>query len=262
MTLLLAVDVGNTQTVLGVYAEGDRVAPSHMWRIATRHDDAADDVRSKLLALLAAAQVDYTDIDEVALASVVPLLTRMWIRAVYDMTGINAQTCTARKAEDAGLFEADYSNPGESGADRVADAVAARALYGAPVVVVDFGTATNIEVIDAQGRFVGGIIAPGVNTGAEALYAHATLLSAVDLEMPESAAVIGTNSDEALRSGIVFGEAERADGLVRRIFSQLGQQCPVVATGGLATLIATHSSEITDVLPELTLEGLRLITQH
>lgn len=253
--MLLAVDIGNTQTVLGLY-EGVRAEhPAHMWRLATYKQDAKDDITVKLLPLLGAAGIDATAVRHAALASVVPALTRSWSKAVHDLCGAHVRVCTAEAAHAAGLFDASYPNPREIGADRVADAIAAQGLYGAPVVVVDFGTATNIEVVDADGRFVGGIIAPGVETGAGALFSHATRLAAVDMRAPE--AVIGTSSDEAMRSGIILGEAARVDGLVSRIFSQIGSAAPVVATGGLAPLIAPHSQTITEVLPELTLEGLR-----
>ncbi len=257
--MLLAVDIGNTQTALGLYESVHADHPAHMWRLATYKHDAKDDITVKLLPLLGAAGVQAADVRSAALASVVPGLTRSWSRAVHDLCGAQVRVCTAEVASGAGLFAASYPNPHEIGADRVADAVAARALYGAPVVVVDFGTATNIEVIDAEGRFIGGIIAPGVETGASALFSHATRLAAVDMRAPES--VIGTSSDEAMRSGIILGEAARVDGLVERIAAHLGRPAPVVATGGLAPLIAPHSQAITDVLPELTLEGLRRLAQ-
>lgn len=259
IVMLLAIDVGNTQTVVGIYRKSNRVKPLHMWRIATNKRDTADDVRAKLLPLMTADGIDVGDIDAVALSSVVPLLTRAWMQAVGGLCDVEVQVCTADAARAAGLFAADYPIPREIGADRVADAVAARALYGAPVVVVDFGTATNIEVIDGEGRFIGGIIAPGVETSANALFSHATRLAAIDMVAPPQA--IGASTDEAVQSGIVLGEADRVDGLVRRIFAQLGAECPVVATGGLAALVAAHSSTITDVLPELTLEGLRMIAE-
>ncbi len=257
--MLLAIDIGNTQTVLGVYGEGDRVEPSCMWRLATSKNDAADDARAKLLPLIGSAGLGSADVDEAMIASVVPSLTRSWSSAVRSTVDVDVGYCTAQAATAAGLFETTYADPGEIGADRVADAVAARSLYGAPVVVVDFGTATNIEVVDERGVFVGGIIAPGVKTGADALFSQASLLSAVDLEVSPPSDVIGTNREDVIRSGIVYGEADRVDGLLRRVFAQIGRKCPVVATGGLAPLITAHSSEITDVLPELTLEGLRLI---
>lgn len=255
--MLLTIDVGNTHTVVGVYRESDKVKPHAMWRIATSKHDTADDVRAKLLPLMAAAGVEARSIGAAAMASVVPALTRAWEGAVRELAGVEACVCTAEAASAAGLFASTYPNPHEIGADRVADAVAARELYGAPVVVVDFGTATNIEVVDEHGSFMGGIIAPGVETSAGALFSHATRLAAIDLTAPPAA--VGRSTEEAVQAGIVLGEADRVDGLVRRIFAEIGCACPVVATGGLAGLVAAHSREITAVLPELTLEGLRLL---
>lgn len=255
--MLLAIDVGNTQTVIGVYAGAELV---HMWRVGTNKQHTADELRMKLRSLLESVGATTADVRGAALASVVPQLTSAWERAVGSIAGARAVVCTADNAR--ALFSTDYPNPREIGADRVADAVAARAAYGAPVVVVDFGTATNIEVVDERGFFVGGVIAPGVETSAGALFSRATRLPAIELRDPHTA--IGRNTEQAIQAGIVYGEADRVDGLVRRILGQLGlserETCvPVVATGGLATLVAKHSSTITAVEPELTLEGLRLI---
>lgn len=250
--MLLAIDVGNTQTVVGVY-QGANLR--FCWRVATNKSHTSDELRVKLAPLLASEGLSVADLDGMALASVVPALTSAWRAASQRMLGKDALVCTAETA--ASLFEADYPNPHEIGADRVADAVAAKTLYGAPVVVVDFGTATNIEVIDANGRFVGGVIAPGVETSASALFSHATKLGAIDLTDPHTA--IGRNTEQAIQAGIVYGEADRVDGLVQRIFDQLGYETPVVATGGLASRVAAQSRTITVTNPELTLEGLRLV---
>ena len=250
--MLLVIDVGNTQTAIGVY-EGEVL--ERMWRVATNRDHTADELRVKLLPLLQSENRAVRGITGAALAAVVPQLTGEWTQAVRDMAGVEAVVCSAKTA--GSLFDADYPNPREIGSDRVADAVAARELFGAPVIVVDFGTATNIEVVDERGRFLGGIIAPGVQTGASALFSHATRLTAIDLADPHHA--IGRNTEEALQAGIVYGEADRADGLIRRVVEQLGYTAPVIATGGLAPLIAEHSRTITAVQPDLTLIGLRLV---
>ena len=238
--MLLAIDIGNTHTVIGVYA-GDSLRA--MWRIATNRKAAADELRIVFSTLFSLEELDLRQVRASAVASVVPQLTRAWMQAIKDATGALSLVCNAETA--AGLFDVDYPNPREIGADRVADAVAARALYGAPVVVVDFGTATNIEVIDRDGRFRGGVIAPGVQTSAKA-----------------PPAVIGTNTVEAIQSGIMLGEADRVDGLVRRIFDQLGYSAKVIATGGLAAVVERYSSTIDEVNTELTLEGLRLIADR
>lgn len=250
--MLLAIDIGNTHTVIGVYA-GDSLRA--MWRIATNRGAAADELRIKLSSLFSLEGLSLDAMRASALASVVPQLTEAWTHAIKDATDSTALVCSAKTAGD--LFATCYPNPNEIGADRVADAVAARALYGAPAIVVDFGTATNIEVIDCDGNFLGGVIAPGVQTSANALFSRGAQLPTIDLVEPP--AVIGRSTIEAIQSGIMLGEADRVDGLVRRIFAQLGYETPVIATGGLAPVVAQTATTITAVNPELTLEGLRLI---
>ena len=250
--MLLAIDVGNTQTVLGLY-EGSTLA--YMWRVATNKKETADELRLKVRPLIESEGLRADDVEGSVLASVVPALTTGWTEALHRFTGADPLICNAHAAGD--LFDTTYANPSEIGADRIADAVAARALYGSPVVVVDFGTATNMEVIDAQGNFIGGVIAPGMETSAAALFSHATKLAATELVDPHTA--IGGNTTEAIQAGIVYGEVARVDGIVRRIFAQLGYEAPVVATGGLAARIAELSEVVTAINPELTLEGLRLV---
>ena len=250
--MLLAIDVGNTQTVFGVY---DGESLRSMWRVATNKNHTPDELRLKVLPLLDAGGYDLDAINGAVLASVVPYLTAAWSDALQSLLGKPPLVCNAQTAGD--LFQAEYANPSEIGADRVADAVAARALYGAPVVVVDFGTATNIEVVDARGKFIGGVIAPGMETSAAALFSHATKLAATELVEPGTG--IGGNTAQAIQVGIVYGEVDRVDGLVTRIFNQLGYTAPVIATGGLAQRVAPLSRTITDVNQELTREGLRRI---
>lgn len=250
--MLLAIDVGNTQTVIGVY-DGENLV--HMWRLGTIKTNTADELRLKALSLLKAEDIPEEGVRGSALASVVPALTDAWVDALEQMLGEVPLVCSAKTA--GSLFKTDYPNPSEIGADRIADAVAVKSRYGAPVVVVDFGTATNIEVIDKNGVFLGGIIAPGVQTSASALFSHATKLAATELIDPGIA--IGRSSAEAIQIGVVRGEVARVDGLVSGIFKQLGYTAPVVATGGLAVRVAKASSTITDTNSQLTLEGLRLI---
>ncbi len=265
--MLLTLDVGNTQTVIGLYrgAQADEVPIT--WRIRTNKAAAVDDIRAKLLPLFSLASIDSTSIDAAILASVVPALTEAWRSAIRSIWGIEAMMCTADAAQRVGLFKASYANPHEIGQDRIADAVAARALFGAPVMVVDFGTATNIEAIDRSGAFVGGVIAPGLKTGADALFSHATKLAATELVAP--AHIIGSNTEEAIQSGVIFGESFRADALIRGMVAELGEKprgeggaCSIVATGGFAELVSQYSSIITDVEPNLTLIGLRLVAQN
>lgn len=253
--MLLAVDVGNTQTVIGVYAGDDLVS---MWRLATDRSCTSDELRVSLITLFQSAGLSFARLHRSALSSVVPQLTDAWCDAVRECSNVEMLVCNAQTAE--GLFCAHYPNTSEIGADRIADSVAMKALYGCPSIVVDFGTATNIEVIDADGYFVGGIIAPGLQTSAQTLFTRGAQLPAVALEAP--CHVIGKNTVEAMQSGIVLGEVDRVDGLIDRVVEEIGYEAPVVATGGLAHLVAKHSKRISKVNPELTLEGLRLISEH
>lgn len=250
--MLLAVDVGNTQTVIGLLKG---MSIEARWRISTVKAQTADELSVVLRGLFLAADIHPEGIAGSALASVVPRLTGEWQKVLADATDAEPVVCTAASAD--GLFKADYPNPQEIGQDRVADAIALRTIYGAPSIVVDFGTATNIEVIDSEGRFIGGIIAPGVETSMAALFLNASRLSMVDLEDP--GCVVGKNTAQAIQSGIVYGEAERVDGLLRRIYEELGEKPAVVATGGLASMMAKHSREISAVDADLTLKGLAIL---
>lgn len=264
--MLLVADIGNTQTVIGIYGSFDDDELKVGWRIATEKTNATGDIRAKLFALMQESRISSSDIDHAVIASVVPALGDVWVALIESMFHVEAIRCCADIATRAGLFDTDYPNPSEIGADRVADAIAMRNLYGASAFVVDFGTATNIEIIDKDGMFVGGIIAPGMMTGATAMFAQATKLAAPDLEGEITA--VGYNTEQAIRSGIVLGEAVRADGLVMRAAEELRDrmdplsECAVVATGGLACLIAEHSRVITDVRRDLTLVGLRLLAKE
>ena len=195
--------------------------------------------------------VDPKCIDGAILASVVPALTHNWEKACYRSFCVQLLVISARTVGH--LINMDQEKFAELGADRVA----AKCLYGSPVIVVDFGTATNIEIIDKTGTFVGGIIAPGVDSSMRSLLSRAALLRSVELEDPGTA--IGTNTADALKVGVVYGEAARVDGLVERVFDQLGYEARVVATGGLAHRIAPASKHIAEINLELTLQGLRMI---
>ncbi|MCL2756736.1 MAG: type III pantothenate kinase, partial [Coriobacteriia bacterium] len=224
--MLLAVDIGNTQTVVGMYDATELVLKC---RIATLASDTADELLVKLQGLFSLSGLAFTDATDVAIASVVPALTEQWRYIARRLTDNEPLVLTS--ATNTGLA-VHYANPAEIGADRIADAVAAIHLYRAPVLVVDFGTATNIEVVNKDGAFVGGIIAPGLAISAEALFLAAARLTKIDIEVPP--AVIGTNTKCAVQSGLTYGEIDRIDGLVRRVFDELGYTAPVVATGGLS----------------------------
>jgi type III pantothenate kinase len=245
------VDVGNTQTVIGLFL-GDELL-GH-WRVASNASLTADELRVSVGALLRSEERRWDDVDEVILASVVPRLTAAWEEAAGD-------ACACRVfVVGPGLktgMPIRYDNPHEVGADRIVNGVAAYAEHGGPVIVVDFGTATTMDVVAADGAYLGGAIAPGVETSAEALFTKAARLSKVDLEPPDR--VIGTNTRESVQAGLLLGEAMMVDGLVRRAFAELGAECAVVATGGLAPTMAPLCETVTDVDVDLTLKGLRII---
>jgi type III pantothenate kinase len=244
--VLLAVDVGNTQTALGLYRNGELV--DH-WRLATERSSTADELGVLLTGLL-----DFDGVDGICLASTVPALVRewellaeKWARASLLVVGPGVKTGIPIR----------YDDPRELGPDRIANAIAAKERYGAPVIVVDFGTSTNFDVVSPEGEYVGGVLAPGVEISMDALFARAARLVTVDYTAPRS--VIGKTTISALQSGLVYGFAGQVDGIVRRIRAELGAEAPAVATGGLADLVAPHSETIERVDPFLTLEGLRLV---
>lgn len=258
--MMLLVDVGNTQTTIGVAAPAAAAGSyAAKWRIATNKAATADDILAKLLPLFGSARIKADSIAMAAVASVVPALEVAWEHAIQRACGVSAIKCCAKVATEAGLFDADYPTPNEIGADRVADAVAARATFGAPIVIVDFGTATNIEVVDSRGRFIGGIIAPGITTGAEALFSSASMISPTAFSVPSQP--IGRSTTEAVCSGVILGEVSRVDGLLDMVFNQIGCKSRVVATGGLVQSVGKMSKNITDVSPDLTLDGLRMIVE-
>lgn len=246
--MILAVDIGNTQTVLGLF-EGDRLG-AH-WRVATDATLTADELRVKIGGLLAADGMAWADVRRLVVSSVVPVLTAAYAEVSERATG--GAPMVIGPGVKTGM-PVRYDNPAEIGADRIVNAVAAIKSYGAPVIVVDFGTATTLDVVDAEGAYVGGAIAPGVETSADALFSKAARLSKVDLEPP--ARVIGRNTRESVQAGLLLGEAAMVDGLVRRTWAELGGECSVVATGGLAERMAPLCETIGDVDNDLTLRGL------
>ena len=245
--MLLAVDVGNTQTVLGLFA-GEELRES--WRIATDRERTGDELGVLLQGLL-----DLDAVDGICLATTVPTLVREWTRLAerWAATPILVVGPGVRTG-----IPIRYDDPREVGPDRIVNAVAARARYGAPVIVVDFGTSTNFDVVSSDGEYVGGVLSPGIEISMEALFARAARLVKVDYAAPAS--VIGKTTVGGLQSGLVYGFAGQVDGIAERIREELAApEAPVVATGGLAELVAPHSRTISAVDPTLTLDGLRLV---
>lgn len=249
--MLLAVDVGNTQTVLGLF-DGETLIEH--WRISTNAALTADELRVQVGGLLSFSAKGWGDVDEAVLSSVVPRLTVAWTQVVE--TACDCELLVVGPGLKTGMV-IRYDNPHEVGADRIVNGVAAFEAFGGPVVVVDFGTATTIDVISADGAYLGGAIAPGVETSAEALFSKAARLSKVDLEPP--AGVIGTNTRASVQAGLMLGEAAMVDGLVRRVWDELGARTVVVATGGLAPSMSKLCDTVEHVDVDLTLTGLRII---
>jgi type III pantothenate kinase len=245
--MLLAVDVGNTQTVYGLY-DGDRLAEHY--RVGTNPAHTADE-----LAVLLRALVDLAALDGIVLCSSVPQLVGEYESLAERWAGVDVLVLGPGVSTGVPVR---YDDPREVGPDRIANAVAARERHGAPSVVVDFGTSTNFDVVSAKGEFAGGVLAPGIEISMDALFARAARLPKVPFTAPER--VISQTTVQALQSGLVYGFAGQVDSIVDRIRDELGAPgAPVVATGGLADLIAPHSRTISTVDPFLTLEGLRIV---
>jgi type III pantothenate kinase len=245
--MLLAVDVGNTQTVLGLF-DGDRLADH--WRLATERTRTGDE-----LGVLLSGLLDLDVVDGICLATTVPPLVREWERLAARWA--EAPLLVIGPGVKTGI-PLRYDDPREVGPDRIVNAVAAKERYGAPCIVVDFGTSTNFDVVSPEGEYVGGVLAPGIEISMDALFARAARLVRVDFAAPAS--VIGKTTVAGLQSGLVYGFAGQVDGIVARIRDELdAPDAPVVATGGLADVIAPHTATVVRVDPFLTLEGLRLV---
>lgn len=245
--MLLCIDVGNTQTVLGVF-HGERL--EHSWRIKTDPQATADE-----LALTVRGLLEGAPITGIAACSTVPAVLRE-VRGMLAGYYPDLPTVVVGPGVRTGV-PLMVDNPKEVGADRVVNSLAAFALYGGPAVVVDFGTSTSIDVIGSQGEFLGGALAPGIEISVEALATRAAQLQKVELVRPRS--VIGKNTVQALQSGVVFGFAGQVDGLVTRIVAELGGDPAVIATGGLAPLVLDVAQTLRHHEPDLTLIGLRLV---
>jgi type III pantothenate kinase len=252
--ILIAIDVGNTNTVCGVF-EGDRLVKD--FRLSTEIDRTSDEYAALLMPLLDAFDVDLSRTFAAVICSVVPPLN-----LCFEELSRNYFKCVPLFVEPGiktGL-PIRYENPAEVGADRIVNAVAARSKYGSPVIVVDFGTATTFDIINAAGEYTGGVISPGLVISAEALFSHASRLYEIDIKRPDHLG--GRNTAGAMQSGLYFGYVSLVDGLLERLLEEMPDVKRIVATGGQAELIAGGSSFIQEVNTNLTLEGLKLIYER
>jgi type III pantothenate kinase len=251
--MLLTIDLGNTNLTIGLY-EGDQLR--HHWRLATDHDRMPDEYGLQFLGLLEHAERTPADLSGICLASVVPPLTGRITQACREY--LNQEALVVDTGIKTGI-RIRYDDPRAVGADRVADAVAVLHLYGGPACVVDFGTATTFNAITKEGEYLGGAIAAGINLAAEALFTHAAKLQRIDLQRPPSA--IGRNTTHAMQSGLIFGYVAMTEGMAARFRQELGPEMKVIATGGLAEIVAKETPVIQILAPWLTLDGLRIIWQ-
>ena len=249
--MLLAIDVGNTNLTIGLY-EGDQL--THHWRLATDQARMPDEYGLQLLGLLTNAGRTPTDLTGIALSSVVPPLTGRVIQACREY--LKQEPLVVDTGVKTGI-RIRYEDPKAVGADRVCDAVAVMQLYGGPACIIDFGTATTFNALTKEGEYLGGAITAGINLAAEALYTRAAKLPRIDLQRPPS--VIGRNTTHAMQSGLLFGYVSMVEGMVTRFRAELGPEMKVIATGGLAGLVAQETPVIQVHAPWLTLDGLRMI---
>jgi len=249
--MLLVIDIGNTNLTIGLY-KGKEL--TWHWRLATDAGRMPDEYGLQMLGLLDRASLKPDDLEGIALSSVVPPLTGRVLQACREYLSGDPFVV------DAGVktgIRIRYEDPKAVGADRVCDAVAVMQTYGGPACIIDFGTATTFNALTKEGDYLGGAITAGVNLAAEALFTRAAKLPRIDLQRPPS--VIGRNTVHAMQSGLLFGYVSMVEGMVTRFRTELGPEMKVVATGGLAELVAVETKVIDILSPWLTLDGLRLL---
>lgn len=252
--MILVIDVGNTNTVLGVYEKRKLL---HHWRLSTNRSATEDEVGVVVHNLFRHAGIELREVEGIIVSSVVPpfMPTIEGLCAKY----IGKTPLIVGPGIKTGL-NIRYENPREVGADRICNAIAAIETYGPPLIVVDFGTATTFDFIDEKGDYLGGAIAPGIGISTEALYSRAAKLPRIELARPRS--TVGRNPVTSMQAGIVFGFAGQVDGIVKRMQAEFGVDAKVIATGGLAEMIAAESETIQKVDQLLTLQGLLMIYER
>ncbi len=258
--MLLALDVGNTNTVLGLYKlDGEKPDLVAHWRVTTHRSQTVDEYGMAFVNLFEMGGLETGNVTNIIIASVVPPVDSTLRQVCEKYFNIDAMFVEPGIKTGMKML---VDNPTELGADRIADCIAAYSRYGGPCIVVDFGTATKFEVISANGEYLGGAISPGLGLSADALFSRAARLSRVDIKRP--AKVIGTNTVGHLQSGIYFGYIGLVDGIIERILKELGgdQKPRVVATGGLARMVSADSQYINEIDDLLTIDGLRILFER
>ncbi|MEW6724277.1 MAG: type III pantothenate kinase [Bacillota bacterium] len=252
--MLLAIDVGNTNITLALY-QGKEIIVS--WRLSTDRNRTADEYGILLHNLFASHRLHMNQVEAIVIGSVVPPTMRSLVEMCQRYFHLEA--LVVGPGVRTGI-DIRYENPREVGADRILNAVAGYEKYGGPLIVVDFGTGTTFDVVSADGAYIGGAIAPGIGISTEALFQRAAKLPRIELVRPKT--VIGKNTVSAMQAGIIYGFVGQVDGICRRIKKELGGEARVIATGGLAELIAADSEEIDAVDAMLTLDGLRIVYER
>ena len=252
---LLVIDIGNTNVSLGIfdYKNGKASLAQH-WRTSTQREQTSDELAITIRSLLSSEEREAGQITDVIISSVVPPLQPVWERVSAKLFGREPQLVGPGMRTG---MPVRYDNPREVGADRIVNAVAAFELFGGPTIAVDFGTATTFDCVSGKGEYLGGVICPGIHISMEALFARASKLHRVEIARPRS--VIGKTTTDSLQSGLLYGYAGMVDSMVARIQTELEATPRVIATGGLARRIASESALIEQVVPFLTLEGLRIL---
>ena len=252
--MILLLDIGNTNINIAV-ADGDRIIAK--WRISTIHNRTADEYIALLTQLMSNQKIEPSDIKDVAISSVVPPIMMHINKMCQSLFGVSAKVIGA---ELHARIQVKTDKPSEVGADRIVNAVGVAKLYGTPAIVVDFGTATTFDIVDKNGDYCGGVISPGVNLSLHALHEFAARLPSVPVE--RTAKVIGTNTRDAMQSGVYWGYVGLIEGLLVRIKSEMDGKPIVVATGGLAPLFAEGTTAIEHIDADLTIVGLLEIYNH
>jgi type III pantothenate kinase len=249
--MLLAIDIGNTHTVFGVFDKNRLIAD---WRVSSAVSRTEDEIGTQVLAFLENAGIESRTIEGVAMSSVVPNLTEIFVlmaRKYFDTEPVIVSA-------DLHLgIKIHYEDPGTVGADRLCNAVAGFAKYGGPLIIIDFGTATTYDVVSARGDYLGGVIAPGIETSAADLHRRAAKLPKIELKFPKE--VVGKDTASSMQAGILYGAVDAMEGMIERIRRRVGKKAKIIVTGGHSKLIQGHSDSIDHYEPALVLHGLQLI---